>query len=166
MITVPPWIFTLAALLSAAAALGVLLARNALTAALSLIVSILGIAFVYGLLGSGFLAVVQVLIYAGAIVTLFVIVVMLLNLPLDERPGDSLTSTRLRIAGLVVTSFILGNALATVFTAQGKVGAPIPVEQVARSLFVRLAVPFELTSLLLLIGVLGVVALARRDKGP
>lgn len=160
----PHWILTILVVFSAVAACGVAFAQSPLNSALCLILCLAGVAGIYAALGSGFLAIVQVLIYAGAVVTLFVMVVMLLNMSREETLREEIT--RGRVLGWIVSAFVFGNIFITLYALETVTGPPQAASRVAHVLFTRLALPFELTSLLLLVGVLGVVALARREKGP
>jgi NADH-quinone oxidoreductase subunit J len=121
----------------------------------------------FGLAGAGFLAVVQVLVYVGAVVTLFTFVVMLLNLGSDEL--DEVRPTQQRFAALILGSLFLGNLMAVVALLPNMtfgLGTPqvLSIENLARVVFGRHALSFELTSVLLLAAVIGVVALARRER--
>jgi NADH-quinone oxidoreductase subunit J len=150
-----------------AASLMVVLAANPVTSAFSLIVSLFGVAALFALAGNGFLAVIQVLIYAGAIVTLFIFVVMLLNLKAEELTETGINLQK--VTGGVAAALIAVNvaALSNVNAPGG--AAPIlsneeMLENMARIVFDRMGLPFELMSLLLLVALVGVIALARRDK--
>jgi len=148
-------------------ALGVVLASNPVTCAVSLVVSLLGVAGLFGLAGAGFLAVVQVLVYVGAIVTLFTFVVMLLNLGTED--ADDLRWTQQRLAAFLLGALFLGNVMAVFALLPGLIlgfGSPphTSIESLARVVFGRHALAFELTSVLLLAAVIGVVALARRER--
>jgi len=147
--------------------LGVVLSANPVTSAVFLLVSLLGVAGLFAFAGSGFLAVTQVLIYIGAVVTLFTFVVMLLCL----RDGD-LTETQLRsqkISSLLLAALLLGNLLAVAaFWGGSNRLAPstsLPtMESLAAAVFGRFSLAFELMSILLLVAIVGVIALAQREK--
>lgn len=152
------------------AALMVVLAKSPITSAFSLIVSLLGVAGLFALAGNGFLAVVQVLIYAGAIVTLFIFVVMLLNLKAEELTETGMSLQKL--TGGVAAALVAVNitALSNVLTSANVPGAPAPwsndelMDNMARIVFERFGLTFELMSVLLLVALVGVIALARREK--
>jgi NADH-quinone oxidoreductase subunit J len=152
------------------AALMVVLAKNPITSAFSLIVSLLGVAGLFALAGNGFLATVQVLIYAGAIVTLFIFVVMLLNLKAEELEESGVSLQKL--TGGVAAALIAVNvtALSNVLTSVNVPGSPQVwstdelMDNMARIVFERFGLPFELMSVLLLVALVGVIALARREK--
>jgi NADH-quinone oxidoreductase subunit J len=150
-------------------ALTVILAQNPVTCALALIISLFGVAGLFALAGGGFLAVVQVLIYAGAVVTLFVFVVMLLNLHSSELDESGLS--RQKVLALVAAAFLLGSLIAVDAADLVQIVPKTSIEQftvktVAYSIFTRYVFAFELTSVLLLAAVIGVVALARRESTP
>jgi NADH-quinone oxidoreductase subunit J len=150
-------------------ALTVILAQSPVTCALALIVSLFGVAGLFALAGGGFLAVVQVLIYAGAVVTLFVFVVMLLNLQTSELDESGLSGQK--VIALMASAFLLGSFIAVdasdlVRIQPTGVADPYTVKMVAELVFTRYSFAFEMTSVLLLVAVIGVVALARRETTP
>jgi NADH-quinone oxidoreductase subunit J len=144
----------------------VILARNPVSSAFSLIGALFGVAALFALAGNGFLSVIQVLIYAGAILTLFIFVVMLLNLKAEELAETGLTLQK-AIGGLVAALMAVNIAALANVSAPG--GPAIPgseelIRDIAEQVFQRYALPFELMSVLLLVALVGVVALARREK--
>ncbi len=156
--------------LALAGALLMVSARSPLSAVLWLVLSFLGIAGLFAGLGAHFLAAIQVLVYAGAILVLFLFVIMLLNL----RPDDV---QRLRGAGLHegVLMFIVGVCGFAAVTGLVLLGAPgrgvrvsdLPAVDggaaaLAIPLFADHLLPFEATSLLLLAAIVGAVALTKR----
>jgi len=164
--------FSFCALLGLSGALGVLLARSPIRAALGLLGTILGIAGLFLKLGAELLAAVQLLIYAGAVVVLFVFVIMLVGPLPTAAPSES----RARLGRLLGGAAALGAAaLALVMLgAQGgesiRLG-PLPpghgsVESLGSALFVRALVPFELSTALLVVAVVGAMAIVRRRQPP
>ncbi len=161
-----PALFYIFAALTIIAALGVVLQRTPVYSALSLIVVLCSLAVEYLLLGAEFIAVIQVIVYAGAIMVLFVLVIMLLN------AGHEIPSSRSRVArwlGLPLLGaflaemlFALGRFLPaeTFFWAAPKPAGPGPI---GRLLFQNYVLPFELTSILVLVAVLGAVVLAKKE---
>ena len=149
-------------------ALLVILSTNPVNSAVALIVSLFGIAALFALAGNGFLAIIQVLIYAGAVLTLFIFVVMLLNLR-DEELSETGVNFQ-KVAGALVAALLFVN-----LTAVNSMSTPLPgevqisykdiMQLVSQAVFNRFALAFELTSALLLVAVIGVVTLARREKG-
>jgi NADH-quinone oxidoreductase subunit J len=150
-----------------AGAINLLLQSHPINSALSLIVVMSSLAVLYLLLGAEFLAIAQLIVYAGAIMVLFVFVVMLLNAGREDR---TLGSRAARTIGLpaVVALFAL---LATLFLRAGGLGTAAisqgltTTEELSRLLFGELLLPFEVTSILILIAILGAVALARQGDG-
>jgi NADH-quinone oxidoreductase subunit J len=149
-----------------AAALAVVLAQNPINSAVALVVALFGIAALFALAGSGFLAVIQVLIYAGAVLTLFIFVIMLLNLRPEELTETGVTFQK--VAGVVVAVLVIVNvAFVSQYTVPYE-GAARPADDqmirlIAHAVFNRYALAFEMTSPLLLAAILGVVSLARRE---
>ncbi len=145
----------------------VVLHRNPVVGALSLVASFFALAVMYVLLEAPFLAALQVIVYAGAIMVLFLFVIMLLNLSDEEAEARRRGRALFRI-GAWIGGGVLAAELAAVFL---RVPFPAPAappagyggaESVATALFVDYALPFELTSILLLIAVIGTVVLAQR----
>jgi NADH-quinone oxidoreductase subunit J len=128
-----------------AGAINLLLQTHPINSALSLIVVMTSLAVLYLLLGAEFLAAAQVIVYAGAIMVLFTFVVMLLNAGREERTRGS------RAARAVGFSSVRDSIT--------------PTEELSAVLFTRLLLPFEVTSVLILIAILGAVALARPGSG-
>ena len=163
MITVFFWIF--AGLVTVSALLAVT-RRNGVAAALWAAVSFIGIAGVFVLLGAYFLAVVEVLVYAGAIMVLFLFVIMLLNL--READLRVVQGPRLHVAGAVLAALFLMGLVWTCRRAglfDVTVGAKGPVGEtghVAAPLFKDYALPFEIVSFLLLAAMVGAVLLTKR----
>jgi NADH-quinone oxidoreductase subunit J len=166
-------LFVVFALIAIGGALGVVLSRNPVHSALWLVATLLSIAGFFVLQHAYLLSAVQVIVYASAIVVLFLFVIMLLGVDREESLGDPLRIQRpIAIGlGLIVFALILGlmgNHWATgAVTATGPLtagGGGGNVEHVARALFTTYLWPFELTSMLLVVGVVGGVALARRSN--
>lgn len=156
--------FLLIAAVAVVSALGLVLKRNAIHGALFLVVNLGSIAALYLMLGAEFLAAAQVIIYAGAIMVLFVFAIMVLIPGKEETGPDPRRRYRL-VAGplgaLLLVELIL--ALASRRPAPGAAPAPAgSVETIGRLLFTDYLFPFELTSVLLLAAMVGVLLLARR----
>ena len=146
--------------------------RSPVASALWLVNTLFNLAAIYVLLGAHFIAAVQVLVYAGAIMVLFLFVIMLLNL---GRPGPSdIKGTWGKVvagvAGLVLLVELIVLRLAVppfelqlpAGTVEGTVAARGAVLAVAQPLFQAYLVPFEITSVLLLAAIVGAVVLAKR----
>lgn len=150
-----------------AGALNLLLQRHPINSALSLIVVMTSLAVLYLLLGAEFLAAAQVLVYSGAIMVLFIFVIMLLNAGKEQRTHGSRAAYLLGFPGAAVVLALLvfiflsnGQSLGSAVLGPDLVGT----SQVARVLFRGLLLPFEATSVLILIAILGAVALARHTN--
>jgi NADH-quinone oxidoreductase subunit J len=146
------------------AAINVLVQKHVLYSALSLIVMLTAVSVLFILLRADFLAVIQVIVYAGAIMVLFTFVIMLLNLPADEDGADRLRW--LKFIGIPLGLFLLFLIIATLWnvepvrTTAQMVGSP---QAIGRSLFSDYLLPFEVTSLLILIALIGAVVFAKKD---
>jgi NADH-quinone oxidoreductase subunit J len=158
-------LFLLFAAIALGAAINVLLQKHVLYSALSLIVLLGSMSVLFLLLQAEFLAVINVIVYAGAIMVLFVFVIMLLNLPAHEDGIDQLRW--LKFFGIPLTLFLLFIVAATVWNAgSGSYAEPRvagTAEAIGRSLFTDYLLPFELTSLLILIALMGAVVFAKKD---
>lgn len=161
-----PVLFIPAAALALAGAVGVIASRRAIHSALSLLLVLCALALLFLLLWAQFIAVLQVIIYAGAIVVLFLFVIMLLHMGTGEPARDSLQAQRAAVV-LVCALFLAGllSAVARPEIAASKVSGPGPafgtVEAVGHALFTRFLLPFELASIILLVGIIGAVVLAK-----
>ena len=162
-------IFFAIAAISLASAILVISQRNSVISALYLIVTLGSQAVLYFLLGATFIGVLQIIVYAGAIMVLFLFVIMLLNLKRDEFGPDRKKGQK--ILAYLFTIFLTVEILATIrlaFSDRGPSALNSPVfatgspAVIARSLFIDYVYPFEIVSILLLVAILGVVVLARR----
>lgn len=169
-------VFAVAGAICLGGALGVVLNSNPVHAALSLVATLFGIAVLFVAQEAHFLAAVQVIVYAGAIVVLFLFVLMLLGV---DRAED-LTVEPLRghrIASIVVGLGILALPLLALASTDGEATGARPAEataqvadgvadidQLGESLFTDYLFAFEVTSVLLVIAVVGAVVLARKTK--
>ena len=157
--------FSVLALLVVWSAAGLILKRNPIHGALFLVVNLGSVAALFLTLRAEFLAAAQVIVYAGAIAVLFVFAIMVLIPGKEETGPDPLRRQRWMAVPLVGVFLVLV-ALAlrsAVFSGPGR-GVPVPggVEAVGRLLFTDYLFPFEVTSLLLLAAIVGVIALAKR----
>lgn len=158
-------LFFFFAALAIGAAINVLIQKHVLYSALSLILMLVAVSALFVLLRADFLAVIQVIVYAGAIMVLFVFVIMLLNLPEDEDGADRLRW--LKFIGIPVGLFFLFLVLATLWNVESGpavqpqlAGSP---RAIGESLFTDYLLPFEATSLLILIALMGAVVFAKKD---
>jgi NADH-quinone oxidoreductase subunit J len=171
-------IFFFAAAFALGGALGVVLSRNPVHSALWLVVTLLAVAVFFIQQQAPLLAAVQIIVYAGAIVVLFLFVIMLLGVDREESLREPIPFQRpaaLALGAIVLAEvlFLAGHHWATGKGADSlhniKGGATDlggNVERVARSLFTDFLWPFEITAALLVIAVVGSVLLARRSGQP
>jgi NADH-quinone oxidoreductase subunit J len=156
-------IFWTAALVAVAAAVRVVTVRNAITCVLHLIVTLVALAVLFLQLSAEFVAILQIIIYAGAIMVLFLFIVMLLNLKRDEFGPNPLKG--IRLFGAVLGASFLAE-LIVIFAGADAALDPAPpgfgsVQAVGYALFGDYLFAFELTSILLLAAALAVVVVAR-----
>jgi len=149
-----------------AGALNFLLQRHPVNSALSLIVVMGSLALLFLLLGAEFVAAVQVIVYAGAVMVLFVFVIMLLNAGEEERTRGSRVALLLGVPGLVVFFGLMCWTLSGARSELGRVHIGdfyVPTQDLGIALFREFLLPFEVTSVLVLIAIMGAVVLARRE---
>lgn len=169
-------VFIVGAVMVLGGALGVVLRAKPVHCALSLVLTLFGIAVLFIAQDANFLAAVQVIVYAGAIVVLLLFVIMLLgvdrteDLEIDELKGQRPIAAALGVValGLVVMAVFAagGRRVTGQKSVSGALATGEPdINVLAKSLFSDYVFAFELTSLLLVIAVLGTVMLARRPKG-
>jgi NADH-quinone oxidoreductase subunit J len=161
--------FGLVALVAVLAALGMLLSRNAVHSALFLVLNFASVAVLYVMLDAPFLAMAQVTVYTGAIMVLFLFVIMLLGVERLRRPEPRLWFQA--PLALALTAMLVA-ALGYVMIANnqtGGAGAAVDLTHfsspgdLSRLLFSTYLLPFEVTSLLLLVAMIGVVVLTRDE---
>lgn len=162
-------LFILFGAMAIGCALAVVAQRNPLYSAISLIGVFISLACLYVMLAAPFIAAVQVIVYAGAIMVLVVFVIMLLNVEEEEhrRPRlKFLLPAAIVLAGVMIAevSFILVSVQQesrVVTTSSSDVGL---TQSVGAALFTRYLLPFEITSILLLMAIVGAMTLARRGR--
>jgi NADH-quinone oxidoreductase subunit J len=147
-----------------AGAINLLAQSHPIDSALSLIVVMGSLAAEYLLLGAEFLAAVQVIVYAGAIMVLFVFVIMLLNAKAEERTEGSRVAILLGVPGVMIGAVLVAW---TLLFRSNTSRVPIGAEHggpyvIAKLLFQQFLLPFEITSILILIAIMGAVVLASR----
>jgi len=164
-------LFLILALVAIATALGMLLSRNSVYSALFLVLNFITVAVFYVLLGAPFIAMAQVTVYAGAIMVLFLFVIMLLgaeNLPKAEvLPWQKPLAVALAVILAVEATYLL----VTRARPSGEILAPAAevntmeyIRQMGISLFSEYLLPFEITSVLLLVAMVGAIVLIRKEK--
>lgn len=161
--------FSLFALAAFGGGVGVVLSRNAVHSALFLLLNFASMALLYLMLGAQFLAIAQILVYAGAIVVLFIFAVMLIG---NEVVDDLISRGRSihRWIALVLSVLFLAGSTYTLISAKVGVPAGAPeqgsIQSVGALMYTRYLLPFELASVLLLAAMIGAIVLARRTKPP
>ena|SRR6266853_349036 len=150
-----------------AGAINLLVQSHPINSALSLIAVMAALAAEYLLLGAEFVAAVQVIVYAGAIMVLFLITIMLLNAGAEERTKGSQVAILLGIPGVLIGGVLVAWTLLSPYSTTQSVaigalwGDP---KSIARLLFHDFLLPFEVTSVLILIAIMGAVVLASRQR--
>jgi NADH-quinone oxidoreductase subunit J len=164
-------LFLIFGLLAVAAALNLLLQRHPINSALSLVVVMMSLAVLYWSLGAEFLAAAQVIVYSGAIMVLFVFVIMLLNAGEEEKTDGSKIAYIAGFPGAAAIFCLLSfvflserKALGTSYVGEYLTGAVSNIQEISTVLFTRLLLPFEVTSVLILVAILGAVVLARKEQ--
>jgi len=157
-------LFWLMALVIVVTSIGVVAVRNPVRSALNLVANFFALAVLYLLLYAQFVAVVQIIVYAGAIMVLFLFTIMLLNLGAPSEMAERYEWKRPVTIGLALLFVIVlsGGVFARLGQAQ-----PVPddigtVQMVGKYLFTDWVYPFELTSVLLLVAIVGAIVMAKR----
>jgi NADH-quinone oxidoreductase subunit J len=166
-------VFVIAGAACLAGALGVILSENPVHAALSLVGTLFGVAVLFVAQEANFLAAVQVIVYAGAIVVLFLFVIMLLGVDrFDDLRIEPLVGQRAAAAvvSLGILALSVGALASTGYEVTGFAGeidaGLTDIERLGESIFTDYVYAFEITSILLVIAVVGAVVLARRSREP
>ncbi|SRR5581483_3048430 len=162
-------LFLILALVAIAAALGMLLSRNAVYSALFLVLNFGTVAVFYILLNAPFIAMAQVSVYAGAIMVLFLFVIMLLG---TETLPPSKSLPWQRPLAFILALILAGEATYLLLVrkaASGPIPQPVDTfgspQAVGQALFNSYLLPFEITSVLLLVAMVGAIVLTQKDKG-
>src|SRR5690349_4514132 len=155
-------IFLFFGALCVAGAVNLLVQRHPINSALSLVVVMGSLAVEYLLLGAEFVAAIQVIVYAGAIMVLFVFVIMLLNAGEEERVGGSHVAWIVGVPGMLAGAVMICWALLRHSNmGEASIGQlPGHPTEIAQLLFHQFLLPFEVTSILVLIAIMGAVVLA------
>lgn len=161
------FLFFLVAFMAVASAVYFVFAKNPLYAILSLIVTMFSIAGLYILLNAQFLAIIQIIVYTGAIMVLFLYILMMLNL---NKEDESKKNNTLKFVGVFATGLLL---LGTLGVFRGIQDKHVVVENIdkgvgltknlGRLLFNEYVLPFELASILILAGIVGAVLIGKKD---
>jgi NADH-quinone oxidoreductase subunit J len=169
--SLPFLLFFAFAAIAVAGALLLILAREPIHSALSLVLVMISLAALYLLLGAEFIAAVQIIVYAGAVMVLFVFVIMLLNAGEEERTNWSSIA---KYAGVPLAIFLLlwlahwmahaGVSAGIADGAETAANNAVSTRALSELLFQKYLFPFEATSILILIAILGALVLAKRDE--
>lgn len=163
-----PLIFWFLSAIAVVASLFVVGKRSPMASALALAIVMTALAGLFAGLAAPFLFIVQILVYAGAVVVLIVFVIMLLNLKPDELAAQAVQRGKFiasAIVGLAATGLVLKMVSEEPRSAWPRVSPAFgTVEAFADDLFTRYLLPFEVVSLILLVGILGAVVVAKRGE--
>lgn len=165
--TEPLLVFFVLAALAVIGAVSLILQKHPIHSALSLIVVMVALAGLYLLMGAEFVAAVQIIVYGGAIMVLFVFVIMLLNAGAEERTSLSKMAGP---PGLLLVVALAAFVAATIarsgssVQAAAQTGALSSTKGISEMIFRDFVYPFELTSILILVAILGATVLAQREK--
>ena len=164
-------LFIIFAALAIAGALNLLLQKHPINSALSLVVVMMSLAVLYWSLGAEFLAAAQVIVYSGAIMVLFVFVIMLLNAGEEQHTTGSRAAYVVGIPGAAAIFCLLSFVFLSERGALGNtnIGGYLNngidnIAEISALLFTKLLLPFEVTSILILVAILGAVVLARKEQ--
>ncbi|MBL8634850.1 MAG: NADH-quinone oxidoreductase subunit J [Myxococcales bacterium] len=162
----PAWAFWILSALVVVGAISTISQRSLISAVMSLVATFFGLAGLYATLSAHFLAAIQVLVYAGAIMVLFVFVIMVLNRDEVERVSDrGLLDKAIGAGALVYLAVRLGEVIASPVGPVSRMSKPAPefgtVAKIGEYFFTEFLFPFEAISILLIIAVIGAVVVAR-----
>ena len=159
-------IFYILALSALGSSFAMIYFRQPINSALSFIITLLSIAGLFALLGGSFLFLVQIIIYAGAVVTLILFIIMFLNIKDENLPHEPYKGKWILFMSLLVSPFaaFLISSINTINFSPLHLGNFGSIKEVGMELFRHWVLPFEMISILLLIALIGVVVLAKKDK--
>ena len=158
------WILTVVAI---SCALGVILSRNPVSSVLFLIATFFAVSGHYLILNAQFLAIVNIIVYAGAIMVLFLFVIMLMNLNSDVEPQKS---RLVQFAGIISGGILFLVILAALkdTTTRGTLHSEATdiglIKNLGRTLYTKFVLPFELASVLFLCSMIGAMVIGKKDK--
>ena len=165
-------LFLVLSLIAIATALGMLFSRNAIYSALFLVLNFITVAVFYLLLGAPFIAMAQITVYAGAIMVLFLFVIMLLGaeaLPkTDVLPWQKPLAIGLSVLLAVEAAYLLitkARPVGDVLAPDVSVNTTENLQQLGMALFNQYLLPFEVVSILLLVAMVGAIVLSKKEKG-
>ena len=161
-------IFLIFALLAVVSSLVVIVHKNPVYSTMSLVVTLFSVAVLFVLLGAPFIGAVQILVYTGAILVLFLFVIMLLNITREET---AVSQQKVQMGGAILGALVFGGMLALLFWNASRPADPITAHLVdmkalARQMFGEYLLPFEIVGMLLLVAVIGATVAARKPPRP
>jgi NADH-quinone oxidoreductase subunit J len=160
-------LFLIFAVIAVVCGINVVVQTHPISSALSLIGVMGSLAVLYLLLGAEFIAMAQIIVYAGAIMVLFIFVIMLLNAGAEAKRGRSLMAQLLGmpllVAFLALISYFIQRLYPATTLVQFGAFKGGTAQNVGRALFTQYLLPFEVTSILILIAILGAIVLARKE---
>ncbi len=164
-------LFIVFAVVAIVAGFNVILQKHPVSSALSLVGVMGSLAVLYLLLGAEFMAMAQMIVYGGAVMVLFIFVIMLLNAGTEKASTKSwfaqIAGLPLLLAFVAVASFLIYSALPAAIPGLGSVRFGSwhggSADKIGTALFTRYLLPFEVISILILIAILGAVVLARKE---
>ena len=160
-------LFLAFAAIAVVCAINVVVQTHPISSALSLVGVMGSLAVLYLLLGAEFIAMAQLIVYAGAVMVLFVFVIMLLNAGAESKRGRSLAVQLVGVPGFLLLLGLLSYAIvrlsphATIVRFGGFTGGT--AKDIGEALFTRYLLPFEVTSILILVAIIGAIVLARKE---
>lgn len=156
-------VFLVFALLAVVSAIAVVSHPNPVYSTMSLVVTLFATAVLFVMLGAPFLAALQILLYAGAILVLFLFVIMLLNIRRDRAASSR---GRGQVAFAAAGALLLAGSLVAALFVPGRADpgalAPVPLRALSEALFARYMLPFQIIGLLLLVAVIAATVIARQ----
>jgi NADH-quinone oxidoreductase subunit J len=163
-------IFTLLAVVAIGSALNILIQRHPIYSALSLILTFMALAGIYIQMQAEFIAVMQIVVYTGAIMVLFIFVIMLLNARAEERAPDRVHVVKyfgvpLAVLLLAEIGWIASRATssARIPVDASSINLTRNTQLIGKILYTQYALPFEVTSILLLVAIVGAIIMAKKE---
>ncbi|MBV9759437.1 MAG: NADH-quinone oxidoreductase subunit J [Acidobacteriaceae bacterium] len=160
-------LFIVFAIVAVACALNLILQSHPISSALSLIGVMCSLAVLYLLLGAEFIAMAQMIVYGGAVMVLFVFVIMLMNAGAEKRSGKSwfaqFAGPPLLVLFAAVLAFLILRAVPKLRTVEFGTWVGGTAEHIGQMLFTEYLLPFEVISILILIAIMGAVVLASKE---
>ena len=159
-------LFFILALSTLGSAFALIYFRQPINSALSFIITLLSIAGLFALLGGSFLFLVQIIIYAGAVITLILFIIMFLNIKEENLPYEPYKGRWILFMSLLIAPFttVLISRVNTMVFSPLHLGNFGTIKDVGMELFSHWVFPFEMISILLLIALIGVIVLAKKGE--